>query len=191
MPFQLKITLQNIEPPIWRRVLVPRELTLFELHHVIQIAMGWGDSHLHDFTIKRQRYVFPHPDDFDDSIDEREILLCDVVRSRSKFVYQYDFGDGWDHDILVEKVVRDADAPGPTCVDGARACPPEDSGGPWGYQQKLEAIANPDDEESEELREWMDPDFDAELFNVDSVNKELRRFFRPTRSRTTRAPLQK
>jgi hypothetical protein len=185
--YQLKITLQDIDPAIWRRVLVPRELTLFDLHHVIQIVMGWEDDHLHDFTIKRQRYALPDVEDFDGPADESRTLLCDVVRSRSRFVYQYDFGDGWNHVVLVEKVVHDAEAPGPICVDGARACPPEDCGGPWGYQEKLEALSNPDDEETEELREWMGPDFDSELFDVASVNKELRKFFQPTPRKTTRS----
>jgi hypothetical protein len=104
--------------------------------------------------------------------------LCDVVRSRSKFVYQYDFGDGWNHSIVVEKVVRDTVLDGPMCIDGARACPPEDSGGPWGYGEKLLALAAPD-EENEELREWIGDDFDPERFDKDSVNKALKRLFRP------------
>jgi pRiA4b ORF-3-like protein len=97
MHYQIKIELLDVEPPIWRRVLVPSEFTLFDLHQVIQTAMGWEDCHLHDFTIKQQRYTTPDPDDFDDPRDERETRLCDVVRSRSKFSYLYDFGDDWNH----------------------------------------------------------------------------------------------
>src|SRR5262245_23327093 len=107
--------------------------------------MGWEDCHLHDFTIKRERYAVPSPDDWDDSFDETRARLADTVRPRSKFVYQYDFGDSWYHVLLVEKVVGDAAHSGPFCVDGARACPPEDSGGPWGYAEKLEALSHPDD----------------------------------------------
>jgi len=182
--YQLKITLQDVEPAVWRRVLVPSDFTLYELHHVIQIAMGWEDCHLHDFTIKQERYTVPSRDDFDDSFDATRVQVADAVRPRSKFVYQYDFGDRWNHILLVEKVVRDAALSGPICVDGARACPPEDSGGAWGYAETLEALSKPDDEETEELREWIGDDFDPELFDRDSVNQGLRRFFRPPRKRS-------
>ncbi|HEX8411704.1 MAG TPA: plasmid pRiA4b ORF-3 family protein [Thermoanaerobaculia bacterium] len=156
MHYQLKITLEDVEPDIWRRVLVPSDLTLFELHHVIQIVMGWEDCHLHDFTIKKQRYTLPEYCDGND-MDESETLLGDAVRPRSKFVYHYDFGDDWNHVLLVEKAVKDDTFMIPICIDGERACPPEDSGGPWGYFDKLQALSNPDDEESEELRQWRTP----------------------------------
>lgn len=174
--YQLKITLQDIDPPIWRRVVVPADFSLFDLHHVIQIAMGWEDCHLHDFMIKRQRYVSPSEEDLDDSGDESTTKLRDVVRARSKCTYQYDFGDSWDHLIMVEKTTADSAFVGPMCIDGARACPPEDSGGSWGYVEKLEALSKADDPETEYLREWMG-DFDPELFDLDSVNKDLRRAF--------------
>jgi hypothetical protein len=145
--------------------------------------MGWEDCHLHDFTIKRQRYALPSVEDLDGPADESETRLCDVVRSRSKFLYQYDLGDSWNHVLIVEKILHDDDATGPVCVDGERACPPEDSGGPWGYTEKLQALSDPDDEASDELREWMGADFDSELFQRDSVNTELNRIFRSTRKR--------
>jgi hypothetical protein len=175
MPYQLKITLQDVTPPIWRRVVVG-ELTLLELHHVIQIAMGWEDGHLHDFTIKGQRYSLPDYD-LDESFDESSTMLRDVLRPRLKFVYQYDFGDGWNHVVQVEKATPDTAIVTPECIGGARACPPEDSGGPWGYLQKLEAVSGPDDDddETEELREWMG-DFDPESFDLDTVNKRLAAF---------------
>jgi hypothetical protein len=186
MHYQLRIELLDVEPPIWRRILVPSEFTLHDLHYAIQIAMGWEDCHLHDFTIKRQRYTVPDLEDFDDPQDERDIRLCDVIRSRSKFVYQYDFGDSWNHSILVERVVHDVALTGPVCVDGARACPPEDSGGPWGYAEKLHALADPDDEEYDELREWIGTDFDAELFRKEAINKILKRSFRPPKAMHTK-----
>lgn len=176
MPYQLKITLQDIAPPVWRRVVVPGEFTLLDLHHVIQIAMGWEDCHLHDFTIQRKRYALPSEEDFDDPADESTVRLRDVVRARSKFVYQYDFGDGWHHMIMVEKASDYTVTVAPMCVDGARACPPEDSGGPQGYIEKLEALSNPRDSETEYLRDWMG-DFDPEKFDLDSVNKELGQLF--------------
>ena len=183
MPHQLKVTLEGIEPPVWRRLVVPSDFTLYDLHYVIQVAMGWEDCHLHDFTIKRQRYVVPGSDDFGDPADETKARLRDVAGPRSKIVYQYDFGDSWNHVIVVEKVLESADGPLPSCIAGARACPPEDSGGAWGYEDKLQALANSDDEDGEELREWMGEDFDPEQFEVTVVNRQLLAAFRPAPSR--------
>src|SRR5690554_3774300 len=106
MSHQLKITLQHIDPPIWRRVIIPSEFSLFELHCVIQAVMGWEDCHLHEFTVQRQRYALSTPDSFDDGAteDEESARLSDVATPRSKFIYHYDFGDSWLHSILVEKV---------------------------------------------------------------------------------------
>jgi hypothetical protein len=186
MHLQLKVTLRGVSPPIWRRVLVLAELTLFDLHRVIQIAMGWEDYHLHDFTIDRKRYAVPDREDFDNPIDERETRLHDVLRARQKFTYQYDFGDGWQHGVLVEKAVDDATIRDVSCVDGARACPPEDSGGPWAYEEKLKALAAPNDPRTRELRDWIGQDFDPTLFNCDAVNEELHRAFaRPSPRRRT------
>ena len=156
---------------------MPADFTLGDLHHVILIAMGWEDCHLHDFTIKKRRYALAGDDGFDDVADERENELRDVARAGSKFSYQYDFGDGWEHVILVEKAAAHGAAAGPVCVDGARACPPEDSGGPWGYDEKLRALSHPDEEETQELREWMG-EFDPEVFDLESVNAALRQFVR-------------
>jgi hypothetical protein len=183
MHFQLKITLKDVAAPIWRRVLVPSELTLLDLHHVIQIVMGWEDYHLHDFTIGRKRYAVPDREDFDDPIDERETRLQNVLRVRQKFTYQYDFGDGWDHSIAVEKALDDPAIGDIICVGGARACPPEDSGGPWGYEEKLNALAAPNDPNTRELRDWMGADFDPAFFDCDAVNEELQSAFRRPRAR--------
>jgi hypothetical protein len=183
MPHQLKVTLEGIEPPVWRRLVVPSEFTLYDLHHAIQVAMGWEDCHLHDFTIKRQRYAVPESDDFGDPADETKARLCDVAGPRTKILYQYDFGDSWNHVIVVEKVLKNAADPIPTCVDGARACPPEDSGGAWGYSDKLQALANLDDDDSDKLRDWMGDDFDPELFEIDAVNRALLQVFKPAPSR--------
>ena len=187
MHYQIKITLRGIDPPIWRRVLVPSTFTLFELHGVIQIAMGWADCHLHDFTINRRRYALPSDEDFDEPTDEERTRLGEVIRAGSKFAYQYDFGDSWEHAIVVEKIADDVEIDSPLCVSGARACPPEDSGGAWGYIEKLGALANPDDdEENGYLREWMG-DFDPERFNKDSVNKELKIAFKSAGRKKTRS----
>lgn len=128
----------HIDPPIWRRVIVPSEFSLFELHCVLQAVMGWEDFHLHEFTVKRQRYALPTPDSFDDGAteDEESARLSDVATPRSTFIYHYDFGDSWLHSILVEKVGVESPAPVPVCTAGARACPPEDSGGPSIHEQR-------------------------------------------------------
>lgn len=187
MSHQLKVTLEGVEPAIWRRLVVPSEFTLYDLHCVIQVSMGWENHHLHDFTIKRQRYAVPDADDFGNPLDETDARLSDVAPQRTKMIYQYDFGDSWTHVVVVEKIHADAESSPPMCIDGARACPPEDSGGPWGYSEKLDALANPDDEDSEELRDWMGEDFDPERFEKDAVSRELLKVFRPAPERKKRA----
>jgi hypothetical protein len=104
--------------------------------------------------------------------------LRDVAPARTKILYQYDFGDSWNHVIVVEKILTDAETSVPMCIDGPRACPPEDSGGAWGYAEKVQALANPDDDETEELRDWLG-EFDPERFEKDAVNQELLKVFRP------------
>lgn len=148
------------------------------------MVMGWKDCHMHDFTIEKQRYALPHPEEWEDLVDESETRLLDVVSPRDKFLYQYDFGDEWEHEILVEKAIPDG-AGAPACVAGKRACPPEDSGGPWGYTAKLQALSDTsDDEESMELREWIDEDYDRERFSKESVNPRLNAFFSGRREST-------
>ena len=186
MLHQLKVTLEGIEPAIWRRIVVPSEFTLYDLHCAIQVVMGWQDCHLHDFTIKRQRYAVPDGNEFDTPLDETEACLRDIAPERTKIRYQYDFGDSWNHVVVVEKILEGAEGSPPMCIDGARACPPEDSGGPWGYANKLEALANPDDEDSEELRDWMGEDFDPERFEKDAVNRDLLALFHPAPQRKKR-----
>jgi hypothetical protein len=129
---RLKITLRGVRPPVWRRLVVPSSVTLAELHSVFQTAMGWTDSHLHSFDIGG--VLYGDVDDFDgDRVgNETRTRLSSVARVVSKFRYEYDFGDGWEHDVLVEQVQADASVIAPYCLAGRRACPPEDCGGPWG-----------------------------------------------------------
>lgn len=174
--YQLKITLKGSRPPIWRRVLVRDDTTLEQLNYVIQIAMGWTNSHLHDFTIRGERYSEPSPEDCEPVKDEQRYKLNQLVTgAKFKFVYQYDFGDSWDHEVVVEKVLTPE--PGmryPVCVTGKRACPPEDVGGVWGYEGFLEAIADPNHEEHDSYLEWIGGDFDPEAFDLDMVNALLK-----------------
>lgn len=178
--FQLKVTLRDVsKPPVWRRVLVPATMTLGELHEVIVRAMGWHGGHLHVFSDGMAEYGMPDPElghQDEDSIELDEVLSGPGDR----LSYTYDFGDDWDHDVKLEKVLPpDAAATVPACLAGKGACPPEDCGGAWGYAELKEAIADPAHEERQELLEWLgldDPaDFDAAAFDLDYANARVRR----------------
>jgi hypothetical protein len=172
--YQLKITLQDIKPPIWRRLCVPGTTTLAVLHDVIQTAFGWTDSHLHEFSIGESRYG--RPDHLEELVaDERSVTVAAAVRSKIKlFGYVYDFGDEWLHEIQVEKVLpSDAGAAQISCLDGRRQGPPEDCGGPWGYAEFLEAIGDPNHPEHHEKLDWIGGAFDPEAFDVASANRAL------------------
>jgi Plasmid pRiA4b ORF-3-like protein len=173
--YQLKITLKGSRPPIWRRVQVLSTITLGQLHEIIQTSMGWTDSHLHQFKILGREYGRPQPEFDFYVLDESKTKLSQVVAGEKfKFVYEYDFGDGWDHDVLVEKVLpRLPDAQYPVCLTGKRACPPEDSGGVWGYAELLQTVQDPSSPDYEEQREWLGEDFDSEAFDLDDVNEAL------------------
>jgi Plasmid pRiA4b ORF-3-like protein len=176
--YQLKITLKDIRPQIWRRVLVPGDFTLGQLHTVIQITMnGWLNCHLHEFEIDGQHYSVP-PDPGEDwgvtIVNEAKVKLEDVLQEKSKFLYSYDFGDDWRHEIVVEKVLPIAPkVTYPFCIKGKRACPPEDCGGPWGYAELLEILADPSHEEYEDRLEWIGKTFDPEAFDVGEINQVL------------------
>lgn len=177
--YQIKVTLLGTDPPIWRRVLVPSDLTLEQLHDVLQLAMGWEDCHMHDFRIGQQRFGKSDPMEqaFGGSrtASERTARLFNVLgRAGTKAVYTYDFGDGWQHQLAVEK--RLASEPGrayPPCLAGERHGPPEDCGGIPGFYNLLEAISNPEHEQHDELLEWLGDNFDPEAFSVDEVNRRL------------------
>jgi hypothetical protein len=161
----LKVTLRHIRPPIWRRILVPRSMTLAELHRAIQVVMGWHDAHLHVFNVSDREYSDPAM--MPDAANEARVTLNSVAKSATRFTYTYDFGDDWEHDILIEKTLPKA-APSayPACVAGKRNCPPEDCGGPWGYAELLTILADPNHPEHEERVEWIGDEFDPEDFSV-------------------------
>jgi Plasmid pRiA4b ORF-3-like protein len=177
--FQFRITLLDIKPAIWRRIQVP-DCTLVDLHDYIQAAFGWENYHLHQFEIDGVRYSQPAPDgdDFDlDFEDETDILLSKLLPKASRkarWIYEYDFGDGWRHDVLFEgHPPKDPKAKTPLCLEGERACPPEDCGGPWGYCDYLAAIVDPQHEQHEEMLEWRGA-FDPEAFDANQATKEMR-----------------
>ncbi len=177
---QLKITLADLVPPVWRRVHVSNQMTLGDLHVVIQLAMGWSNSHMHQFKVGKTYYGSAYPDDFDgttETKDENKITVGEVLaKPKAKITYEYDFGDSWEHEIVLEKVLPpEQGVKYPLCLDGKRACPPEDCGGAWGYANMLEVMDDPEHPEYEEMSEWLGEEFDPEAFSVEAVNKVLRK----------------
>jgi len=174
--YQLKVTLKDFKPPIWRRVLVESEVTLFDLHQIIQIAMGWHNYHLHEFRIAGEHFGSPDLGGFEDVNDDAKTKLHQVIQGeKMKFLYEYDFGDSWVHEILVEKVLPvEKGGTYPVCLKGKGACPPEDVGGVWGYADFLEVLADPEDPQYEEMLEWVGGEFDPEAFDLETVNKRLK-----------------
>jgi hypothetical protein len=172
--YQLKITLKNIKPAVWRRIVIPADILLPDLHKVIQTVMGWYNSHLHQFTINGEFYTEPDEYSVDRSIDYRKIKLDQLITSENQaFEYEYDFGDGWEHKIVLEKILTQHSQQHPSCLTGKRACPPEDCGGPFGYADLLKIISDKKHVEYEETMEWVGDDFDPELFDIEEVNQML------------------
>lgn len=174
--YQLRITLADTSPSVWRRVLVPGGYTLDRLHRLIQYAMGWQDCHLHSFDIDGKQYGQPDPEGELMLVDELDARLDAVAGKGSRFVYTYDFGDWWEHEVLVEDVSpAEPDERYPLCVEGERACPPEDVGGPPGFADLLAALADPWHPEHEEMRAWLGRAYDPAEFLPEMVTTFLRR----------------
>lgn len=179
LTYQFKLTLQNVEPPVWRRIRVA-DCTLGKLHSYIQAAFGWWNYHLHQFVIAGRRYGLPDPDGMDfglETLDEDQVKLSDLLKPTSKsakWMYEYDFGDGWLHLISLEKIESTPKKEAtPRCLEGARACPPEDCGGPPGYENYLEVMADKRHPEHREMKAWRGP-FDPESFDAERATKEMR-----------------
>ena len=180
--YQFKITLRNSQPPIWRRIQV-RDCTLDKLHEHIQTAMGWRNSHLNHFRIGDRRYGDPEllfenfaEFDYEDSTATKLSRVLPQSGERFQFEYEYDFGDSWYHDVLFECCVRaERGTRYPICVEGARACPPEDVGGLMGYREFLEAIADVGHERNDEFLTWIGGSFDPEAFDANRHTKRMRR----------------
>jgi hypothetical protein len=175
--YQIKVTLEGSKPPIWRRLLVSSDTGLASLHNFVQAVFGWWDYHLHEFIVGEVHYGEPDPE-FDgwlEMLDEDDYRLADIVPGEGfKFRYVYDFGDDWQHQVLVERILPlNHEQELPLCIKGRRACPPEDVGGIWGYCNFLEAIADPNHEEHEEYLEWVGGEFDPEAFDLEEANEAL------------------
>lgn len=178
--YQIKVTLEGSRPSIWRRFQAPGDISLPRLHAVLQIVMGWTNSHLHEFKAGGRYYGEPDPDFGDElkMVDERQARLNQIApRVRSRFVYEYDFGDSWEHELVVEKILPpEKGVQYPRCLDGKRACPPDDVGGVWGYQDFLDAIRDPDHPDHEDMIAWIGGEFDPEAFDLRGVNGALQLF---------------
>jgi hypothetical protein len=183
--FQLKISLRHITPLIWRRLVVADNCPLGDLHFILQTVLGWSNCHMHAFRFgggfRQTEYVTadtladdPGPATL--AFDEDSVTLADVIRRKGQvFSYEYDFGDSWQHQIKVEKVLPfDRAMQLPVCLAGVRACPPEDCGGVPGYLRAMSLLRNPKEKDDENFREWLG-DFDPEAFDLDSTNRRLRR----------------
>ncbi len=175
--YQIKVTLKDSHPPIWRRIQVPGNITLEKLHDILQIIMGWEDYHLHQFIIDDDYYGNPVDDETGmyPIMSEKRYKLSQLIPEEGyRFTYEYDFGDSWEHLLLVEKILLPE--PGvvyPRCIKGKRACPPEDVGGVWGYEDFLETIKSPAHPEHDEMLDWVGGEFDSEAFDIDEINSEL------------------
>jgi hypothetical protein len=175
--YQIKVTLKDAKPPIWRRLLVPGNIKLNRLHVTLQIAMGWTDSHMHQFIAGREYYSTPDPDfDFDCKPESKTKLDDLLKKEKTSIIYEYDFGDGWEHKIVLEKILPfTTDFKAPVCLKGVGACPPEDCGGPFGYAHMLEVIGNPGHPEHDEMVEWLGcDDFDPDFIDIEDVNEGLK-----------------
>ena len=179
--YQFKITMKDISPSIWRRIVVPGSYTFWDLHVAIQDVMGWTTSHLHSFrrTINRNNYVTietPSEEFVDDfgpePLPERKEKIANWFSKELKtFIYTYDFGDDWEHEIKLEKILpANEKIKYPLCLSGERACPPEDCGGAYGYDELLEIVKNPKHKEHKETMEWLGGEFDPELFDCNNVH---------------------
>ena len=174
--YELDVRLREIEPAIWRTVEIAGLASLEEVHFAIQVAMGWTNSHLHQFVIGDKSYGMLGPDgDHDLEVeDERTFRLQDLVREGGTFRYEYDFGDGWEHDVTVMRVSSPAKASKPRCIGGARACPPEDCGGPGGYANLLEVLRDPKHADHKSAVEWS-ANFQPERFAIPKAGLDLQK----------------
>jgi hypothetical protein len=168
--YQLKITLKDVKPPVWRRIQV-ENCSLARLHGVIQACMGWSNCHLYAFELDGEEYG-----DDPDLLDARSLKLGRIARDGpSRFTYQYDFGDDWRHVVTIEKVLpAEPGTSYPRCIDGKRACPPEDCGGAYGYENLLETVRNASHPEYEQMLEWVGGSFDPDAFDIEGANRRLR-----------------
>jgi len=192
MQMLFKIQLLDISPAIWRKFVVPSDFSLHKFHQVIQAVMGWYDYHLYAFTIGKTRYQMPDPDDPGAAFGSRYQIVNSKKVSlemlellpKQQITYEYDFGDGWTHSIVFEKVINEASASDiPICLDGRRNCPPEDCGSYPGYEELCEAMKNPESKRAKELIDWVGGVYEPEYFNLEEINFDLNSRFKRRKSK--------
>jgi hypothetical protein len=176
--YQLKITLKDYTPKIWRRILIPSDTLLHDLHDVIQASMGWWDEHLHKFIKNKICYVEEIDPDFNFGVEinYNKTRIADLlIAVNDKIEYEYDFGDSWRHEILLEKILEyDSAIEYPICTGGKNNCPPEDCGGVYGYQNLVKIMKDPKHPEHKNMLEWVGSSFDPEYFDIDETNEALK-----------------
>ena len=175
MLYELKVEIQRIDPPIWRLIQVPPRTSLKRLHKILQIAMGWTNSHLHMFKVDGHEYGEPNPEYDFEVLDESKLTLEKIFAGGTKsFQYEYDMGDSWMHEITLQREIESEDTK-PGCTAGARACPPEDCGSVPGYYNLLVVLSDPDHEEHESMLEWVGGKYDPNAFDATAVDRALKR----------------
>ena len=171
---RLKVTLDDVEPKVVRRIEVPADIKLDQLHLILQAALGWMNSHLYEIRIQDARYGIPDPEWREDMRDAHKAKLIDVLEGAKILRYLYDFGDGWEHSVKVEALT--APEPGvvyPRLIEASGRCPPEDVGGPWGYGDLIEALQDPDHKQHAEMREWVGDDYDPHKFDAEPLKADV------------------
>ncbi len=189
--YQVRITIAEIAPAIWRRLQVPADTTLAEFHEIIQAAFGWWNYHLHHYVVDGQHFGVPDPeyaDDLPPMVHEQGVALRDIVGA-AKITYEYEFGDSWEHRIEIESVavVPESGITYPICIAGARARPPEDCGGTSGYEGMLEILADPEHEEYRQTKTWVGRKYDPEKLDLAAVSRALQRVRRQSNAARRRS----
>jgi hypothetical protein len=181
--YVVKVTLLGTSPPVWRRILVPRDITLQHLHRTLQRVMGWTNSHLHQFVVQRQRISDPRSRVVTKVANENRTRLGELIwTAGASLLYEYDFGDGWQHELLLEEVLTGDESFQQICVAGKQCCPPEDCGGSQGFAELLNALRDANHPGHEEVCEWLG-DYVPESFSADDINRRLRRRKKLTRQK--------
>ncbi len=172
----LKITLKGVTPAVWRRIEVPSTFTFNDLYLCIQAAMGWLNCHLSEFHVNGKTIARPDFEPEGEFMDSKKTKLTSMLRKGSKFEYRYDFGDDWCHEVKVESIEPSALLSKPVCTGGARACPPDDCGGTYGYGELLRALSDKRHPEHKEMKEWVGGKFDPEEFNLKKARGQISRY---------------